>query len=651
MKKLSLLICALLTWGAAAGDYSRELNEIKEGKRTEAMASWWGFNPENATECLQNAINSGVKTLTVDNTGKDWVLDRIKLASDQEIVLAKGVRLVARKGGFKTVRGSSSFISFGSGRNIILRGEADAVIMMHKKDYQNKKLYEHSEWRHILDIRGGENITIRDLRLEAGGGDGIYLGNGSPPSKPARHCTNITIENVVCHDNHRQGISVITAENLLIKNCVFSNTSGTPPQAGIDFEPNAPDERLVNCRIEDTTFSGNKGPGTDNYLVNLKNSSEPVSITYSRCKILNNGRGAKISLAKAGATDSVKGFIEYIDCEIAGAWPVEAADTWDGFKVIMKNCRITQRNQEALIITAAYSPYPVGNIILDNVAVVSKGAAESPLYLKYTPSRVFGSGVTGTLKFNGKNFDFSKYQAAETARSRELAELKPAADLTGLKAAPADGRKYDKSDIHWFRRGACMLFLAESGEKIQIRMYPHSPPQEKGKITAFLYRPGAEKAEQTVVPANQEGYFLYEFTAETAGEYRVTASSGNERYHLRFESDHPGQGMLMRQNFQLFKPQDKLYFQVPAGVKEFKIMVWCNPNHHADVKLLDPDGKTVQEEKNFNRPAILTGQRDDTGSAIWALDFANASEVVYVMLVEPLSPIVSSAPGLMLRKP
>ena len=54
---------------------------------------------------------------------------------------------------------------------------------------------------------------------------GVYLGAGKNGA-PNRH---VRIREVTCTDHHRQGISVITAENLLIENTILKNTAGTPP--------------------------------------------------------------------------------------------------------------------------------------------------------------------------------------------------------------------------------------------------------------------------------------------------------------------------------------------------------------------------------------------------------------------------------------
>ena len=77
MKKILLFSTCLMCLLMDAQDYTQERREVKDGKRTEAKASWWGFDKNNATKCLQDAINSGVKRLIVDNTGRDWILDRI----------------------------------------------------------------------------------------------------------------------------------------------------------------------------------------------------------------------------------------------------------------------------------------------------------------------------------------------------------------------------------------------------------------------------------------------------------------------------------------------------------------------------------------------------------------------------------------------
>ena len=79
---LMVLMFAGCTGILTAGEYDKELAEVKTGTRIEAKASWWGFNKEDSTHALQAAINSGVKKLIVDNTGSDWIVEPISLVND-----------------------------------------------------------------------------------------------------------------------------------------------------------------------------------------------------------------------------------------------------------------------------------------------------------------------------------------------------------------------------------------------------------------------------------------------------------------------------------------------------------------------------------------------------------------------------------------
>ncbi|MCK5845026.1 MAG: hypothetical protein KAG97_09980, partial [Victivallales bacterium] len=95
----SFIVCVAIA--EAADDFSKELSDVKAGTRKEAKASWWGFDKRDATKCLQNAINSGVRILIVDNTGFDWIVTPIKAVDNQTIIFQDGVVLRAKKGEFK----------------------------------------------------------------------------------------------------------------------------------------------------------------------------------------------------------------------------------------------------------------------------------------------------------------------------------------------------------------------------------------------------------------------------------------------------------------------------------------------------------------------------------------------------------------------
>ncbi|MCF7928110.1 MAG: hypothetical protein K9L68_03990 [Spirochaetales bacterium] len=242
-------------------------------------AAWWEFSEENATDALQNAIDSGAGVVIVPNMGTPWYIDPIYLQSNQEIIFEQGTVVMARAGGFLE-REARLFRAQGV-KNLVLRGY-DAKLKMRKREYR-KPPYEISEFRHALSLHGVKNVKILGLTIASSGGDGIYVGSGKQG-----YCENVHIRDVVCNDHYRQGISVINVENLFIENSTLKNTSGTLPQAGIDFEPNHWPERLDYCLMRNVDIRDNMGHGLLIFLHTRWEKSDPISIVIENSKMQNN---------------------------------------------------------------------------------------------------------------------------------------------------------------------------------------------------------------------------------------------------------------------------------------------------------------------------------------------------------------------------
>lgn len=292
------------------------IRDVASGKLETANAAWWGFNREDATDALQSAIDSKAKTVRIPYMGNPWIVRPITLRSHQEIVLEPGVVVLARQGEFKGT--GDCLLKAADRTDITIRGYG-AVLRMRKKEYQSQD-YAKGEWRMTLAFTGCKRILVEGLRCESSGGDGVYIG-----SSPAnRWCEDVTIRDVVCHDNYRQGISVISAVNLLIENCRLSGTCGTPPGSGIDLEPDLPDEKLVNCVIRNCVMEDNEGHAILVYLKPLTKQSEPVSILFENCLArMNSNENASPGNAIKGwagmavgavRDDGPKGTVEFRNC-------------------------------------------------------------------------------------------------------------------------------------------------------------------------------------------------------------------------------------------------------------------------------------------------------------------------------------------------
>ncbi len=280
------------------------LERVKSGALEVAHACWWGFDPTDATAALQAAIDSGASSVVLDDMGAPWVVEPIRLASNQEVVLARDVIVRAKRGAFKG-KGDCLFTA-ARRRNVALTGHDNARLEMWRQDYAQAP-YEKAEWRHALSIRSCAGVRVKGLTLAQSGGDGIYLG----VAEKGVTNSDVVVQDVVCESNYRQGISVISAENLLLERCVLKDTAGTPPMSGIDFEPNDPSEKLERCVMRDCVAEGNRGAAFDFYLNNLRAASAPVSIRLERCRARGNLEGVRVAACN---DDPVAGTIECVDC-------------------------------------------------------------------------------------------------------------------------------------------------------------------------------------------------------------------------------------------------------------------------------------------------------------------------------------------------
>ncbi len=302
-------------WIALSALLAASVPAAGAGRPEGVRAAAFGFDASDATRALRAAIGSGAGRVIVEDMGVPWVIgETIRLASDQEIVFEEGVEVVAKAGAF---RGKAEVLfDAEGGRNVVLTGRG-ATLRMRKADYQGEG-YEKSEWRHLVRLRACTNVTIVGMTLAESGGDGIYVGAG----KGGEPCLGVTIRNVTCADNHRQGISVISAEDLLIEDCVLKGTRGTAPQAGIDFEPNRPDERLVGCVMRRCVVEGNAGRGLLFALQQLRGASAPIAIRIEDCEVRGNGQEAVRFHVKNGeGADAVRGRCDFVDCRFGAAGP------------------------------------------------------------------------------------------------------------------------------------------------------------------------------------------------------------------------------------------------------------------------------------------------------------------------------------------
>ena len=563
-------------------------------------ASAFGFDAIDSTRALQAAIDSGAAKVVIDNVGKPWIVDPITLASDQEVFFEKGTEVLARKGSFKGT--SDSLFRAHLKRNITLTGYG-ATLRMRRDDYAGPP-YKKGEWRHVLDLRSCSNVRIQGLTLAESGGDGIYLGTA------ARNVPNkdIHIKDVVCDKNYRQGISVINAENLLVEDCVLSNTAGTAPAAGIDFEPNAAGERLVRCTMRRCVSRNNAGGGYLLAIPGLSAASSPVSLCFERCRSTEDQRAAVLIHTGNTLEKAVRGSIEFSDCVFEGS-------TGPGILISNKpdgGCRLrflrcslldvaTGRRERAPILLTDNndSTQPVGGVEFADCLIRDHGERK-PMTLVEMAGGVGLKGIAGNLVI-----ETGKGRASVTITEKLLADwipvtaLKaiPRMSLSGITLKPILEQSSAKPAAMAFarlRQTARLVLYATQGDEVHFRVRHMPFAKYSGHtIPLVVVSPSGRTIQRVGLPWKEDTEIR--FRAPATGVYRVAADPGLNFVQVA-SSSHPMSLNGEEGPIHFLGTRGEFYFWVPPGTTQFGVRV-CGEGLAEGVKaaLVDPRGKVVEE--------------------------------------------------------
>ena len=150
------------------------------------------------------------------------------------------------------------------------------------------------EWGHGIMLRGSNRVTVRDIHISNGWGDGISIGGAAQASGAVIPCTDVAIHNIVSTNNRRQGLTIGCSRNVKVYDSEFSNSNGIEPQCGIDIEPDINDLRTTDTvHIQNCLIRKNKGNGILVYKrvtgVTIKNNTIEYNGGYGVLTVGANG--------------------------------------------------------------------------------------------------------------------------------------------------------------------------------------------------------------------------------------------------------------------------------------------------------------------------------------------------------------------------
>jgi len=276
-----------------------------------------GFAKSDSTQFLQAALDSDADVIVIDKQASHWVTRPLFLRrGDVTIVLEQGAVVRALPGGFPST--SNALLTVQDVSNVTISGYGATMVM-------NKPEYVSGEWRHVLNLKTVTNVRVEGLVLRDSGGDGLYLGM----SAPGEYSRDVVIRDVTCLNNRRNGLSVIAADGLLVDGCNIRQTSGTGPDAGIDFEPNNATSVFKRVLVRDTVIEDNMIYSVVLALGKLDATSAPIDITFERVLIGANNSQTPALTFKGSADGDPGGTVTLRRCLVTKEHASGAAGSTD----------------------------------------------------------------------------------------------------------------------------------------------------------------------------------------------------------------------------------------------------------------------------------------------------------------------------------
>jgi len=629
VRAVLISLAAAASCGSAAeiARHDQAIAEVLAKKRTTAHASWWGYHPDDATAALQAAIRSNAAKVVVEKMPGPWIVDSIELASNQEVFFEPGVVVLAKQGSF---RGPSDALFRAVGKSNVKLTGPGATLQMRRADYASPP-YIKAEWRHALSIRGCTNVTITGLVLAESGGDGIYLGAG-PEGQTNR---KVTIRDVVCDRNYRQGISVITAEGLRIENCTLKNTAGTPPAAGIDFEPNHASERLVDCVMRRCVIENNQGYALHIYARPLDGNSAPVSIRIEDCITRGtNARSASI-VTSCGKAGPVQGTIEFVNCrfEDVGHAGVNIGSKPPGGATLrfVRTTIADPAERPAAAVPILFSARPddlddVGGVEFVDCTLIER--VDRPLMKFDDRAGVRVRDVRGTLVVR-RGGDETTHRLDQTLVDRwmptdPIYRLRPVL-LEGARFEPWGGKAAPAMcalPAHRLRDEALYLLLANRGETVALRLAYEAVGRSDGKpLVVRVAGPSGKEAHQGVIDLRKEAEVR--FTAGETGVFRIACRPAMHTVRL-LSSSHPVCIAGPSGRIHLLGTTGEFCFDVPPGTREFGIRLSGQGEaERVSAAIFDATGAKRWEKLDLAAPEAFRATCDAAAQGeIWRLRLA-----------------------------
>jgi hypothetical protein len=246
---------------------------------------------------------------------------------------------------------------------------------------------ETGEFGHALSIIGSSNVNIENVQCSYGWGDGCFIG---PTDDLLNNPINIIINNLVCHHNRRNGLSITSGSKIIINNLITYNNGGTSPNGGFDIEPyNA--NNVIDVTINNiySYSNGKTGTGYQAFISNAYTDNYNVKIgTLKLDGVLS------VTVSKEKSIVNIDDLIENIQ-----STQTESVLIMTMYGLInIKNCLIDISNAPLLTDKNLIYSEKMLNTFIDNLSIINNGQS-NPYFI--TNSSNISNFNINTLNYIG----------------------------------------------------------------------------------------------------------------------------------------------------------------------------------------------------------------------------------------------------------
>ncbi|WP_136481127.1 right-handed parallel beta-helix repeat-containing protein [Cognatitamlana onchidii] len=242
---------------------------IVEGLVSDAVA----MNNKNLlNDIMKKTKSMGIKTFQIDemdayfnvhdpNNNSSPVEQALRIPGNFNFVMTENTHLRVQP----NAHYATTLISVYMESNVVIEGG----YLHGERDNHNYSSGGTHEWGHLLTSRGSVNLTVRNVVMMDGTGDGLTVQGEYHATDPRYAPTrNLLVEGCTFIRNRRNNVSITSCDGVVIDDCEFidagihtGKSQGTPPSLALDVEALKPNELAVNILIKNCKESGSRRGG------------------------------------------------------------------------------------------------------------------------------------------------------------------------------------------------------------------------------------------------------------------------------------------------------------------------------------------------------------------------------------------------------